>query len=397
MRTMLQELVTTGSAAFETSAARSSALDCAVASRLEVGVTALTAAQSAIQQSGAQHHQAVSALAQSSSDRFTVDMQVASAQRLTADSTLASVSGAVGAKRKFLDSTVTELCSHVDVAIQQGVTVVNSTSATASKVLSDVSAASQAMDASASASMDAFTSFMDQEGEALSEGLKAHFGMVASHAGAQSAGLAALHKEAGAHGEAMQAARLLTTGTTPRKVQRANFEGPFKRTRSHVAIRDQARDGVLRAQPVPEDAEGPARAVSYEVARSGIAHCAENACSADDAAEDPVMDFATETVASVIPATGSADDEAAALTASVGRTSSASTGSSKSHSSRASKDSTESATSEVEIDVEGGFMENANPNITNTRSSRGATGKSKSKIATLGSRSNRSSAFTDAI
>lgn len=402
MRTMLQELVTTGVSAFEASTARARTMNTATTERLHEGVAALSSAQAAIHQNSMLHNQAVSALVQSSSSTFSADMQVAATQRQSADQMLASVSGAVGTKRKFLDSTVTELCSHVDAAIEQGVQVVDSTSATATKVLSDVSAASQAMKASATASMEAFTQFMDQEGEALSEGLQAHFGMVASHAGAQSAGLAALHREAGAHGEAMQAAKLQATGTTPRKVQVAAFEGPFKRTRSHGAIRDQTRDAVLRAHIAPEDAD-EVRVVAYEVAKGGIMQCAEAARVADSTEEDAEMvgeeeEVATTpasestTVAAVMEAPA-VEEEPAVLAAvssrsSSGSTVSASSGSSKSQSSRST------AASVDDLDADGAFLENANPNITNTRASRGAMGKSRSKIATLGSRTRSSASDT---
>jgi hypothetical protein len=317
----------------------------------------------------------------------------------------------VGTKRKFLDSTVTDLCSEVATAIEQGVTVVDSTSATASKVLSDVSAASQAMNASASGAMDSFTAFMDEEGEALSSGLKEHFSMVASHAGAQSSGLAELLNEAGAHLEAMQACKVEPTGSTPRKTREATFEGPFKRTRSHAAIRETARSAVLDAQPVEEDAavEGAPRVIPYETAKAGIAECAAKASAAEPEEEMEVEPVQAATLSLEIDTASSpivAEEETpvlSAITVSRGRSSSqASTKSAAS--SRLSK---ESATSEggssivdVEIDGEGGFfaVENANPNITNTRSSRGAVGKSKSKIATLGgSRSNRSGALADAI
>jgi hypothetical protein len=250
---------------------------------------------------------------------------------------------------------------------------------------------------------------MDEEGEALSSGLKEHFSMVASHAGAQSSGLAELLNEAGAHLEAMQACKVEATGSTPRKTREATFEGPFKRTRSHAAIRDSARTAVLDAQPVEEDAvtEGARRVIPYETAKAGIAECAAKAGEVDPAEEMEVEPTAALPLEiDTTPSPAAMEEETPVLSSiTVGRGRSSSQVSTKSAaSSRLSK---ESATSEgtssivdVEIDGEGGFfaVENANPNITNTRSSRGAAGKSKSKIATLGgSRSNRSSALADAI
>jgi hypothetical protein len=326
---------------------------------------------------------------------------------------LASVSGMVGTKRKFLDSTVTDLCNDVAAAIDQGVSVVDSTSATASKVLSDVSAASQAMNVCASAAMDSFNEFMDQEGEALSSGLKEHFSVVACHAGAQSSGLAELLNEAGAHLEAMQACKVDPTGSTPRKTREASFEGPFKRTRSHAAIRESTRSALLDAQPVEEDAavEGVQRVIPYETAKAGIAECAAKASAADpeeemeiEPAQAAALPLAIDTASS--PVVAEVEEETPVLSAiTVGRGRSSSQASTKSAaSSRLSKESASSeggsSIVDVEIDGEGGFfaVENANPNITNTRSSRGAVGKSKSKIATLGgARSNRSSALADAI
>eukprot|EP01032_Pedospumella_encystans_P009650 gene9650-11342_t len=149
MKSMLQELVSKGSAAFASSAARSASLCTSATQRLDQGISILSAAQRHIQHETEQHDQSVSALLTATTHQFTSDMSIVAEQRATADSTLSTVSGMVGTKRKYLDETVTELCAHVDEAIAQGVTVVENTSATANKVLSDVSQASQAMNSTA--------------------------------------------------------------------------------------------------------------------------------------------------------------------------------------------------------------------------------------------------------
>lgn len=372
MKAMLQELVASGTSAFDESAVRTANMTAAAAQRVDQGISAMSAAQSALSQHSAQHGTRLSSLITASSAAFAGDMSVVSGQRQTADSVLATVSGMVGTKRKYLDSTVTELCSHVDTAIQKGVAVVDTTSATASKVLSDVSNASQAMEATASAAMETFTSFMDQEGEALSSGMDSHFSAVSAHASTQSADLMALQKAGGIHQEAVQATAVQVTGATPRKVQPSSFEGPFKRTRSHSVIRGAAKSSL---QPSEEG-----ETISYEAAKQGIADCSARAaqCVEHCEMEISVMEAVEVPVVAAIAAVA-AVAEVEADVSSRGRSSSVSTMSTSS--SRLSK---ESATSES-ADLENDITENANPNITTSRSSRGASkGRGSSKIATLG-------------
>ena len=390
---MLQEMVIAGSAAFAASTSRSASLVSTSTQHLAQGVDCLLASQQAALQSGAAHNESVAQLIATSSSTFQEDMEVISSQRTTADSTLAGVSGMVGTKRKFLDCTVTELCGHVETAIQQGVEVVDKTSFTASKVLSDVSAASQDMSASASSAMDTFTGFMDKEGEALRSGLQAHFSTVSAHTGAQSAGLAALLGEAGAHAEAMDACRVEVTGATPRKVQPASFEGPFKRTRSHSTIRQSARSDVLESHSMEEGMEGPATTVRYEVAKTGIAECVAQYSSAE--ADEVELAAKPEPLSLEVPVAQEIQEEPTPAS----RNSSLSSMRSSASSARLSKESSISdcSAAQADADLEADIaMENANPNITNSRSSRGASGKGRSKIATLGARSSRSNTLSEA-
>jgi hypothetical protein len=129
---------------------------------VDTGLSALSQSEQRKLAHCEQHAQSTAAILASSSSDFSSEMQVVTAQGIDADRTLATVSGMVGAKRKFLDSTVTELCEHVDNAIEEGVKVVDATSEMATKVLSDVSNASQAMDASSGAALASFTAFMDK-------------------------------------------------------------------------------------------------------------------------------------------------------------------------------------------------------------------------------------------
>lgn len=400
---MLQELVSSSTAAFDESAVRTASMTSAASQRLDQGISALSSAQGALTHHGAQHSEAVSSLIASSSAAFSGDMSVVSTQRQTADSVLATVSGMVGSKRKFLDCTVTELCAHVDGAIQQGVSVVDATSATASKVLSDVSSASQAMNASASSAMDTFTTFMDQEGEALSSGLDTHFSAVETHSATQTADLSALQKAGGIHRETIQESKVQATGATPRKVQPGSFEGPFKRTRSHGLIRNIAKQSLLPPSSAEEGSSvDGAATLNYEVAKQGIAECTAMACAAvdADAEEEPAeleMEVAVAEVAELpaFPAAIARADSAEAEVSVRGRSSSVSTMSTTS-SSRLSKESSTSDCSGgsggARDSTEGAELgllsagENANPNITTTRNSRG-TSKGRggsSKIAALG-------------
>ena len=371
---MLAELVTKGAAAFEASAARTTAFSSAAAQRLDQGILAFNSAQSGIHTGAVQHSAEIKALLAQSSQQFTTDMSVVSLQRETADNTLSTVSGMVGAKRKYLDVTVTELCAHVDAAIEQGVTVVDATSATANKVLSDVSSASQAMNATASGAMDTFTAFMDQEGEALRSGLQDHFNTVSAHAQAQNGDLVALKKAAGIHSETMEGHRLPSSGRTPQKVAPVSFEGPFKRTRSHGVIRSEAKAQILQT----EDGEP----ISYDVARAGIIDCIALSASIPMEAESEVE---VPFVAAI---------EAVAEHVVSDRSSTGSAASSSTISSKESSSGKFSVDGELEVDGEGGFLlgpsENVNPNITTTRQSRG-NAKSRSKLAAPGSsRSSRS-------
>ena len=389
MKSMLQELVSKGSAAFASSAARSASLCTSATQRLDQGISALSTAQRHIQHETEQHDQSVSALLTSTTHQFTSDMSIVAEQRATADSTLSTVSGMVGTKRKYLDETVTELCAHVDEAIAQGVTVVENTSVTANKVLSDVSQASQAMNSTASSAMDTFTAFMDQEGEALCSGLQSHFDTVAAHAQVQTQDLSALQKAAGIHNETMEGQRLASTGRTPQKVAPVSFEGPFKRTRSHGIIRTEAKNQLLAE--AQQDGE---QELSYETARAGIIDCIALSASL------PMDTVFTEESAAVAPLSIAVEENEEIVhdrssTGSASVASRASNASSVSRDSTSSKNSSISASTEqVDIDGEGGFLlgpsENVNPNITTTRQSRGNASKSRSKLAAPGSTSSRS-------
>lgn len=363
---MLQELVSKGTAAFDSSAALSASMATAAAQRLDEGIASLSATQNSIQVLSATHNSGVTALSASSAHQFTSDMTIVSEQRASADSMLATVSGMVGAKRKYLDVTVSDLCAHVDSAIEQGVAVVDATSATASKVLSDVSSASQAMNTTASQAMDTFTSFMDQEGEALSSGLQAHFGVVASHANEQTGDLVALKKAAGIHSESMEASRLQQTGSTPRKIAPISFEGPFKRTRSHGVIRASARTALVCTE---EGAEG----VTYDAARAGIAECIALSASL------PTLDMDADEVSAPAHTVAVVEPVLEEIVMVADRTS---TGSVSTVSSKESTSSKSQASCDYDSDAfQMGPSENVNPNITTTRQSRGNASKSRSRIA----------------
>ncbi|KAJ1420506.1 hypothetical protein B484DRAFT_399840 [Ochromonadaceae sp. CCMP2298] len=253
---MLQDMVAHSSAAFRASAASTTHMASSASATLNAGLDALTSSQQDICLKVGQNADTLDLHLTQTGGAFTTQMQGVSTASQGADAVLSTVSGEVGAKRKFLDHTVGELAVEVGGAIETALGVVDSTSLTASQVLTDVSAASRAMQATASTSTDAFAAYMDCEGDLLCATLNTHFSALGGHVLTHIEGLGEMEESAQRHDWVISESAVPVTGSTPQKLSLTASQSPFKRTRAHREIKTAAR-GV--------------GGVGYEEASRGIA------------------------------------------------------------------------------------------------------------------------------
>jgi len=287
MQAMLKEMVASSNNALTTSMNHAKDMTNAAVSSIDAGVSSITSAQNNIHAQNVAHASGVTSQAGVTNSTFTAEMSVLTQQRDSADEVLSTVSGAVGNKRKFLDSTVTELCSSVHSAIKEGVDVVDQTSATAKNVLSNVSTAAQSMNATASEAMDGFTSYIESEGKTLTSTLDDHFTAAQVHVVEAAAAVGSLQDSADRHDWRMSESATQSSGTTPTKVVPSSVgESPLKRTRNHGEIRDDTKQQLTSS----------GYAISYETAREAI-HTAANApaATAGDGVDDANMDVSSST------------------------------------------------------------------------------------------------------
>lgn len=122
--------------------------------------------------------------------------------------------------------------------------VVDSTSETANKTLTDVSGAANKMSKSAAGAMSSFTQYLSQDGQAISSGLSAHFSATSKHLTNQSKGLDGINESAQLHTKEVRSiAAIPTAGTPNRETMQPLRERPLRSTRSHALIIDEVKSG----------------------------------------------------------------------------------------------------------------------------------------------------------
>jgi hypothetical protein len=207
-----------------------------------------------------------------------------------------------------------------------------------------------------------------------------------------------VQSQATQHSAAIAATTVTPRGTTPKKTAPVSFQGPLKRTRSQAAIRSDAKCEVLASCTVPVEDEqdddasaaaatAPAVAViGYEVAKAGIHASIERSASlasgSDVAAyaeeEDAEVEFSAPAVSmdTEPEAPAAQAPAAAALVAAAPATAAV-----------APLTVSCSIETKSEVDAPNSFdSENANPNITTTRNSRGSSkGSLRSGSSKIGS------------
>lgn len=286
LQSLLQNLVTQGSAAFAASAAQTTEFCAAAGQQLQShtdstqrGITELFACSE-------QHAQQLRESSAQTSRQHAALMDSVEAHRASASSCNAEISGSVGAKRKFLDDTVSGLVTAAADAIAEAVDVVDSTATAAGTVLTDVSNASNAMHSAASASMSEFTAFMDREGEQLRSGLQQHFEVLQQHNAEQHTALGALQAAGSAHDFAISSSALQPVGGTPQKVPLCgSLESPLKKSRLAAEVKEQQRQQI---GAVPYPAASDALEREFLAADDAAADVAADGADCDDADAAPV-------------------------------------------------------------------------------------------------------------
>jgi len=246
---LLKEMVQKNSTALEAASSLAASLCADSQQKLSSDLAEMATTQSSMLDACNTHAKTLDTAASTNGSNNRKALEGLLASRTTADGVLTGISGTVGTKRKFLDTTVTGLVGEVSVAITQGCSSVDSTSETANKVLKDISGAASKMTKSASEAMSSFTTYLGQEGQAISAGLGAHFKAAESHLGGQKRGLTAASEEAAAHNDSIRDTMLISTNTTPtKKTVQPLRERPLHSTRQHSVIMEEARAGTWRLQ-----------------------------------------------------------------------------------------------------------------------------------------------------
>lgn len=261
---MLREVASTFSAAVDESSSRAGEVADGVALAVAGGVQALNESHRLMYSTAADHVGTTAETSRGAAAAFDLEMAALVQQRDGIESILSSVSATAGAKRTYLQSTVSALSVHADDAIRQSVQAVDRTSTTACGILSDVSEASSSMDRSTAEAMDAFLGFLDDRGDAMTVTLQTHFSAIQDHCQQQQQGIVSLRVAAEQHRDAVMGALVQPTGHTPQKVLESQHRSPFKRTRSHSIIKRDARQVLL------DNSEGGV--VSYDKASREIAN-----------------------------------------------------------------------------------------------------------------------------
>lgn len=175
----------------------------------------------------------------------------ASRARSLADASLRNVSGSVLTQKHRLEETVSNVVDHVKAAVLSGCAVIQSTSATANKVVTDVTNASENMSGKATESMDEFKAFLEDTGAKLSAELSTHFQDLDSHLATQDESLARVDDQLGSFGQTMLSTQVVATGATPKKQRFAPLP-VLASTRSHEEIKSEVREAASHAQSTDE-------------------------------------------------------------------------------------------------------------------------------------------------
>lgn len=261
---MLKEMVDSSAATMEDVNTQATSLCSQQSLRLQSGLDSIQTTTQSIHANQVRHLSQVAALADNNTTSLRSDMQQVSQQRAAADGMLESVTSTVGVKRKFLDSTVMELCEHVDTAMEQSITVVEETCHTAEVVLNKVSDASKTMEQTTSSAVSTFTQCMKEQGGVVSEALESHFTHLAAHTQQAGVQLDNMKQQASQHCDQLLQSATEVTGNTPRKVATcATLESPFKRTRNHTSIRNTVKQ-ELKVAPVSSTATTTSEEVQSE-------------------------------------------------------------------------------------------------------------------------------------
>lgn len=269
---MLRDLSSTFTAAVDESSSQAGEVAGSVARTVAGGVHALNESHRLVYSTAADHVEATGETTRGAAAAFDLQMSALVQQRDGIESILSSVSATAGAKRTYLQSTVSALSVHADDAIRQSVQAVDRTSTTASGILSDVSEASISMDRSTAEAMDAFVGFLDDRGDAMTVTLQTHFSTIHEHCQQHQQSMVDQRTAAEQHRNSVMGALVQPTGDTPQKVLESLHRSPFKRTRSHSIIKRDARQVLLDSE------EG---GVSYDKASREIANRRSSVLSVD--------------------------------------------------------------------------------------------------------------------
>jgi len=170
--------------------------------------------------------------------------------RETASGRCGEIGASVGARNADMQQTVTGLVGEVNAAIRDNCAVVRQTAVEATTLHSKVQEVSGALSASAGASLDEFTALLVGEGDALEEGLKAHFDTVGTVVAEQEGTLLpAVEQQKAAFSANMNQAVTTSSGATPTKAQQVAL--PYNQTsvpalaatRPHADIKQEVYDG----------------------------------------------------------------------------------------------------------------------------------------------------------
>jgi hypothetical protein len=146
----------------------------------------------------------------------------------------------IGNKRKLAEEDTRAVLDDLQAMTKKSCKQVQYTAQAANQVLSAVGDASSQMQASAEASLQEFTGYMDGEGEALQQSISTHFDETREVCIQQQEGLHAAQQQLAGHGQSMRDCTVEVTGSTPRKAK-TTVQPALAPTRPHGLIKQEAK------------------------------------------------------------------------------------------------------------------------------------------------------------
>jgi hypothetical protein len=155
----------------------------------------------------------------------------------------------------------------VDAAVEGAKLTASSTAQSASTLLADIKRATGGMEAASSSSIEDFSSFLNGQGDSISEGVSSHFADLGTYLAGAKDSMGGISTGAAQFSSALEADPIVTSGNTPAKVAKycALTDLTTLATRDHDIIRSESRTGAWVTSTSEVVEQAPAAATEGEM------------------------------------------------------------------------------------------------------------------------------------